>query len=106
MTASPSDESAGEATNGGPQTGIYVLSVSQCGRTHLRTLELIGRISRESWRFLIDSRSTRNYISSQVCTAHKVKVEEDPLPDTLTMADGTKTQTEGKVQLRFKCGGY
>ena len=41
-----------------------------------------------------------------MCTAHKVKVEEDPLPDTLTMADGTKTQTEGKVQLRFKCGGY
>ena len=33
-------------------------------------------------------------------------MEEDPLPDTLTMADGTKTQTEGKVQLHFKCGGY
>ena len=33
-------------------------------------------------------------------------MEEDPLLDTLTMADGTKTQIEGKVQLRFKCGGY
>lgn len=33
-------------------------------------------------------------------------MEEDPLPDTLTMADGTKTQTERKVQLCFKCGGY
>ena len=55
---------------------------------------------------MIDSGLTRNYISAQVCTTHKVKVEEDPLPDTLTMADGTKTQTEGKVQLRFKCRGY
>ena len=106
VTASPSDESTGEATIGGPQTSISVFGVSQHGRTHLRTVELIGRIGRKTWRFLIDSGSTGNYISTQVCTAHKVKVEEDPLPDTLTMADGTKTQTEGKVQLRFKCGGY
>ena len=33
-------------------------------------------------------------------------MEEDPYPDQLTMADGTKTQTEGKVQFKFKCGGY
>ena len=44
--------------------------------------------------------------SLSVCLIHKVKVEEDPYPDQLTMADGTKTQTEGKVQLKFKCGGY
>ena len=106
MTASPPDSSTGEATKEEPQTGISVFGASQCGRTHLRTLELIGRIGRKSWRFLIDSGSSGNYISAQVCTAHRVKVEEDPLPDTLTMADGTKTQTEGKVQFRFKCGGY
>ena len=64
VTASPPDGSTGEATIGGPQTGILVFGVSQCGRTHLRTLELIGRIGRKSWRFLIDSGSTGNYISA------------------------------------------
>ena len=106
VTASPSDSSTGGATIGGPQTGISVFGVSTVGRTHLGTLELIGHVGRKSWRFLIDSGSTGNYISAQVCAVHKVKVEEDPYPDQLTMADGTKTQTEGKVQLKFKCGGY
>ena len=106
VTASPSDSSTGGAAIGGPQTGISVFGVSTVGRTHLGTLELIGHVGRKSWRFLIDSGSTGNYISAQVCAAHKVKVEEDPYPDQLTMADGTKTQTEGKVQLKFKCGGY
>ena len=33
-------------------------------------------------------------------------MEEDPYPDQLTMADGSKTTTQGRVQLRFKCGEY
>ena len=106
MTASLSDSSTGGATIGGPQTGIFVFGVSTVGRTHLGTLELIGHVGRKSWRFLIDSGSTGNYISAQVCAAHKVKVEEDPYPDQLTMANGTKTQTEGKVQFKHKYGGY
>ena len=106
MTASLSDGSTGGATIEGPQTGISVFGVSIVGRTHIGTLELIGRIGRKSWRFLIDSGLTGNYVSAQVCAANKVKVEEDPYPDQLTMADGTKTQTEGKVQIRFKYGGY
>ena len=106
VTALPSNDSTGGATKGDQQTGISVFDVSTVGRTHLRTLELIGRIGRKSWRFLIDSGSTGNYVSTQVCAAHKVKVEEDPHPDQLTMADGTKTQTGGKVQMTFKCGGY
>ena len=48
VIASPSDEFTGEATIGGPQPGISVFGVSQCGLTHLRTLELIGRIGRKS----------------------------------------------------------
>ena len=83
-----------------------MFGVSTIGRTHLGTLELIGHIGGKSWRFLINSGSTKNYVSAQVCAANKVKVEEDPYPDLPTMADGTKTQTKGKVQIRFKCGGH
>ena len=105
--ASPSDRSTGGATILGPQAGVSVFGVSPDGRTHHQgTLELIGRIGRKTWRFLLDSGSTGNYISAQVCTAHRVKVEEDPYPDQLTMADGSKTTTQGRVQLRFKCGEY
>ena len=74
-----------------------LFGVSSIGRTHLVALELISRIGRKSWRFLIDFGLTRNYIFAQVCIANKVKVEEDLCLNQLTMADGTKTQTEGKV---------
>ena len=106
MTASLSDVSTGEATIEGPQTSISIFGFSHSGQTHLRTLELISQIGGKSWTFLIDSGSTGNYVSAQVCIAHKMKVEEDAHLDQLTMANGTKTQTTGKAQLRFKCGGY
>ena len=105
--ASPSDRSTGGATIRGPQAGVSVFGVSPDGRTrHPNTLELIGRIGKKTWRFLLDSGSTGNYISTQVCTAHRVRIEGDPYPDQLTMADGSKIETEGRVQIRFHCGEY
>ena len=106
MVASLSNDFIGGATKGGPRTSISVFDISIVGRTHLGTLEIIHHLGRKSWRFLIDSGLTGNYVSTQVCAANKVKVEEDPYPDQLTMADGTKTETKGKVQIRFQCGGY
>ena len=80
--------------------------VSTGTRTHQGTLELAGRIGRKSCKILIDSGSTGNYISTQVCTAHGIKIENDKYPDRLTVADGTTIKTDGKVQIQFKCGGY
>jgi len=98
IEASPSNRSTRGATIQGLQAGVSVFGVSLNGRTHHQgTLELIGRIGRKTWRFLLDSGSTGNYISAQVCTAHRVRIEEDPYLDQLTMADGSKTTTQGRV---------
>ena len=107
IRTSPTDRSTGGAIHLSLQAGISVCNVSPDGRTrHQGTLELIGRIGRKTWRFLLDSGSTGNYISTQVCAAHRVKVERDLYPDQLTMADGSKVLTKGRVQIRFKCGEY
>lgn len=98
------------STEGTPVGGTFidttVYGVDKSVRTHRGTLELAGRIGGKSCRLLIDSGSTGNYISTQVCTDHKLRVEEDLNPDQLTMADGTMAHTEGKVQVKIKCGGY
>jgi hypothetical protein len=101
------DRSADGATRVSPQVGVSVHNVNPDGRTRNQAaLELIGRIGRKTWRFLLDSGSTGNYISAQVCTTHRLKVERDLHPDQLTMADGSKVMTKGRVQIRFKCGEY
>ena len=104
--ASPLDRSTGGTTKRGSPTGTPAHGVSSVDRTHRGTLELIGRIGKKTWRFLLDSGSTGNYVSAQVCTTHGLKVYEDPEPDQLTMADGSKTQTTGFARLNFKCGDY
>ena len=107
IRTSPVDASTGGAAHLSPQAGISLYNVSPDGRSsHQGTLELIGRIGKKTWRFLLDSGSTGNYISAQVCAAHRVKVERDLYPDHLTMADGSKVLTRGRVQIRFKCGEY
>lgn len=84
---------------------MFVFNISPDGRNrHQGTLELIGRIGRNTWRFMLNSGSTGNHIFAQVCTAHRVRVEEDLYPDHLTMADGSMTKTQGRVQIRFKYG--
>ena len=62
-------------------------------------MELAGWIGRKSWPLLVYSGSTGNYITAHVHTANKIKVEEDPYPDQLTMADGYKVNTMGWVQV-------
>jgi hypothetical protein len=106
IDASPFNVSAEGTTDRGVFADAIVHGVGRSTRTQQETLELASRIGRKSWRLLIDSGSTGNYISTQVCTAHRLRVVEDPTPDQLTMADGTKKQTEGKVQVLIKCGGY
>ena len=106
IDASPLDVSIEGTAIVGTSADATVYGVGTGVRTHKGTLELAGRIGSKSWRLLIDSGSTGNYISTQVCTDHNLRVEKDPTPDQLTMADGTQTKTAGKVQVKFKCGGY
>lgn len=107
----PIDTYSLNRSTGGTTTRRVPTVPQECGvstgtRTHQGTLELAGRIGRKSCKILIDSGSTGNYISTQVCTAHGIKIEKDKYPDRLTVADGTTIKTDGKVQIQFKCGGY
>jgi len=78
------------STNGDTDAIDVVGSV----RTLKRTLELAGRVGQKKWGILIDLGSTGNFVSAQVCTASRLKVEEDPTPEELTLANGSKSQTE------------
>ena len=72
-----------------------------------RTLELAARIGRQPLRVLVDSGSTGNYIDAQECAAmRRMKIEAEEKPEELKMADGTVVKTEGRAQLKLKCGGY
>ena len=44
------------------------------GQTPRRTLALAGRVGKHRWPILIDSGSTGNYVSAQVCTVYWLKV--------------------------------
>ena len=71
-----------------------------------QTLGLAARIGRRPLRVLVDSRSTGNYIDARECAARRMKIEAEEKPEELKMADGTVVKTEGRVQLKLKCGGY
>ena len=71
-----------------------------------RTLELATRIGRRPLCVLVDSGSTGNYIDARECAARRMKIEAEEKPEELKMADGTVVKTEGRVQLKLKCGGY
>ena len=88
---------AGEST-----TGVDSSSKTQ----RRRTLELATRIGRRPLRVLVDLGSTGNYIDARECAARKMKIEAVEKPKELKMADGTMIKTEGRVQLKLKCGGY
>ena len=94
--------------NAGGSTKLDTDAIDAVGtvRTPRRTLELAGRVGKQRWPILIDSGSTGNYVNAQVCTACRLRVERDPHPEELTLADGSSGHTEGQVQLQFKCGGY
>ena len=55
---------------------------------------------------LIDSGATGNYVSAQECAARKIKIEKEKNGKELTMADGSKVKTIGRVRLSVRCGGY
>ena len=97
------DYSTGGSTEECPAA---VWGIASAGHVPRRTLELAGRIGSKSWSLLIDSGSTGNYIAADVCTAGRIKIEKDPHPDQLTMADGTQVETTGRVQVTIRSGGY
>ena len=71
-----------------------------------KTLELAARIGWRPLHVLVDSGSTGNYIDAQECAARRMKIEAEEKPEELKMADDTLVKTEGRVQLKLKCGGY
>ena len=59
------NDSIGGTADGGVSITIpAAYGVSDGMQTHKATLELAGRIGRTSWKLLINSRSTGNYIST------------------------------------------
>ena len=85
----------------GGSTKLDIDAIDAIGtvRTPRRTLELAGRVGKHRWPILIDSGSTGNYVNAQVCTTCRLKVERDPDPEELMLANGSKGCTEGQVQL-------
>ena len=55
---------------------------------------------------LVELGSTFNYIDAQECTAKKLPVEIENQLEELHMANDSLFQTEGRVQVKFECGGY
>ena len=55
---------------------------------------------------LIDSGATGNYVSAQECAVRGIKIEKEKDGKELTIADGLKVKTIGRVRLNVKCGGY
>ena len=88
---------AGESTTG----------VDSSSKTQSRIrLELAARIGWRPLCVLVNSGSTSNYIDVRECAARGIKIEAKEKPEELKMADGTVVKTKGRVQLKFKCGGY
>ena len=89
------------------EAGKFTAGVDSSSKTPWRRpLELATRIGWRPLRVLVDSKSTGNYIDARECTARGIKIEAEDQPEELKMADGTVVQTEGRVQLVLKCGGY
>ena len=89
------------------EVGGFIVGVDSSSKTpRMRTLELAARIGRCPLRALVDSGSTGNYIDARECAVRRMKIETKEKPEELKMADGTVVKTEGRVQLKVKCGGY
>ena len=80
-----------------------VWDMDSSSKTLRRTLELAGRIGKRPVRMLIDSGTTGNYVSAQECIARKIKIEKEKNGKELTMADGSKVKTIGRVRLSVRC---
>ena len=80
--------------------------ISSAVRIHGNVLELAGRVQKYPTRVLLDSGSTGNFISTQFVAAVGLKVQPDPEWEEITLADGSRLKTEGRVQFMLRCGGY
>jgi len=80
--------------------------ISSAVRIHGNVMELAGRVRGFSTRVLLDSGSTGNFISTHFVTAVGLQVQPDPEWEEVTLADGSKLRTEGRVQFQLRCGGY
>ena len=91
-----------------PSTGVAVAEsgVSSAVRIHGNVLELAGRVQNYPTRVLLDFGSTGNFISTQFVAAVGLTVQPDPEWQEITLADGSKLKTEGRVQFTLRCGGY
>ena len=74
--------------------------IATAQQTH-RTFELAGKIGKRPVSVLLDSGSTGNFVSAQMCIAQKLKIEKDDYDEELKMADGTTVMTVGRVKSNF-----
>ena len=102
------DDALSDSTEGGMAVEVVesVWSMDSSSKTPRRTLELVGRIGKRPVRMLINSGATGNYVSAQECTTRKIKIKKEKNGKELTMADGSKVKTIGRVRLDVRCGGY
>ena len=80
--------------------------VSSAVRVLGRVLELAGRVQKYPTRVLLDSGSTGNFISTQFVAAAGLTIQPDSDWEEVTLADGSKLRTEGRVQFTLRCGKY
>ena len=93
------DDALSNSTKGGTIVEVVesVWSMDSSSKTLRRTLELARRIGKRPVCMLIDSGTTRNYVSTQECAVRKIKMEKEKNGKELTMADGSKVKTLGWV---------
>ena len=94
------DDALSDSTEGGMAVEVIesVWGMDSISKTPRRTLELAGRIGKRPVRMLINSGATGNYVSAQECVARGIKIEKEKNGKELTMADGSKVKTIGRVR--------
>ena len=102
------DDALPNSTEGGMAVEVVksMWSMDSSSKTSRTTLDLAGRIGKRPMHMLIDSGTIGSYVSAQECTVRKIKIEIDKNGKKLTMADGSKVRTLGRVRLNVICGGY
>ena len=100
------DDALSDSSEGGMAVEVVesVWSMDSSDKTPRRTLELAGRIGKRPVCMLIDLGATGNYVSAQECATRKIKIEKEKNGKELTMADGSKVKTIGRVRLSVRCG--
>ena len=82
------------------------VEVSSIERIPSQTIDLSGMIHRRPIRVLLDSGSTRNYISDHVAHSFNLIVKSEGGTEQLTLADGSKMQAHGYASFLLRCDQY